>query len=143
MLLIFSFFVYMYRLNVSLEYNMKRYYIFKGLLKKIEENFSKNLYSIRRHWHHHERSILVSPKSLYKKNDRMELRNIQVLCWFLPCPAGVGELLLAQVNCFSGYPHHVLDLFVHILTFLSPTGHWELSPMLHCGSLPLFPPVAG
>ena len=39
-----------------------------------------------------------------------------VLCLFLPSPAGVGELPLAQVNCFSGCPHHGLELFAHILT---------------------------
>ena len=39
-----------------------------------------------------------------------------VLCWFLPCLARVGELTSAQVSCFSGCPHHGLDLFAHILT---------------------------
>ena len=34
--------VYVCRLNVSLEYSTKRSYIFKGLLKRTEENFSKN-----------------------------------------------------------------------------------------------------
>ena len=31
-----------------------------------------------------------------------------VPCWFLSCLAGVGELKIAQVNCFSGIPIMVL-----------------------------------
>ena len=38
-----------------------------------------------------------------------------VIFWFLPCQAGVGEFPLAQVDCFSGCPHHGLDLFAHIV----------------------------
>ena len=38
-----------------------------------------------------------------------------VLCLFLPSPAVVGELSLAQVDCFSGCTHNGLDLFAHIL----------------------------
>ncbi|CAO2599648.1 hypothetical protein LEMLEM_LOCUS9952, partial [Lemmus lemmus] len=40
-----------------------------------------------------------------------------VLCWIPHCQSGVSDLPLAQVNCFSGYPHHGLDPFAHIIAF--------------------------
>ena len=41
-------------------------------------------------------------------------RSSLVLCWSLPCLAGVGELPLSEVNYFSGCPHRGLDLLAHI-----------------------------
>ena len=54
------------------------------------------------------------------------------LCLVLPCPcpSGVGELPLAQVNCFSGCSHHGLDLFAHILTL--PTLHLDIGSSDQC-----------
>ena len=37
-----------------------------------------------------------------------------VLCCFLLCRAGVGELPVVQVSCFRGCPYHGLDLIAHI-----------------------------
>lgn len=71
--------VYMCRLNVSLEYSMKRSCIFKGLLKKTEENFFKNWFSIRHQWLHHEGNMLVKFVKPLGKCGGMELRN--ALSW--------------------------------------------------------------
>ena len=53
-----------------------------------------------------------------------------VLCLFLPSLAGVGELPLAQVDCFSGCPHHGLDLLAHILTL--PTLQLDFGSSAQC-----------
>ena len=54
-----------------------------------------------------------------------------VLCQFLPYLARIGELPLTQVHCFSGYPHHALDLFAHILT-PPPTLQLEFGSSEQC-----------
>ena len=54
------------------------------------------------------------------------------LCCFLPSPDGVGELPLAQVDCFSGCTHHCLDLFVHILT--PPTLQFNFGSPVQCSN---------
>ena len=54
------------------------------------------------------------------------------LCWFLPCSAGVGELPLAQVNCFNGCTHHGLNLFAHILTLHSL--HLDFGSSVQCSN---------
>ena len=42
-----------------------------------------------------------------------------VLYGFLHCQSGVGELPLAQASYFSGYPHHGLYPFAHIIALPS------------------------
>ena len=58
-----------------------------------------------------------------------------VLCWFLPCPDRVGELPLAQVDCLSGFTHHSLDLFAHILT--PPTLQQDFGSSAQCSAVAL------
>ncbi|KAK7824381.1 hypothetical protein U0070_025177 [Myodes glareolus] len=48
-------------------------------------------------------------------------------------PVGVVELLLAQVNCFSGCTHRGLDLFTHILT--PPTLQLDFGSSVKCSNV--------
>ena len=61
--------------------------------------------------------VPVAPQSVpvMQLSTTFRRTSLELYC-FLPTLAGVGELPLAQVDCFGGCPHHVLDLFAHILT---------------------------
>ena len=56
-----------------------------------------------------------------------------VLFLFLPSPTGVGELPLAQVDCFSQCTHHGLDLFAHGL--IPPTLQLDFGRLGQCSDV--------
>ena len=78
--------------------------------------------------------IAVVPQSAPAKLLSATFRGTNLdLCWFLPCQAEVGELPLAQVECFSWCPHHGLDLFAHILT--PPTLRLDFGSSAQCSAV--------
>ena len=78
-------------------------------------------------WCHVQWSHSLSPAIQLSLTFRGTSLNIS---WFFPCLARVGELSLAEVNCFSGYPHHGFDLFVHIL--IPPTLQLDFWSSTEC-----------
>ena len=81
--------------------------------------------------------LLVAPQSSLVIQLSPTFRGISLyLCCFLPCLTRVGELPLAQVNCFSGYPHHGFDFFAHILTH--PTLQLDFGNSVQCSDVGLY-----